>query len=147
VDVGELVQRLRRTAPRGFVVLGGGEVPLNAPALQGEVDGWDYEIIGVSAESVQVLAQERLVVTRKSKSGELQLDIKPLIRHFAWAEGKLRLGLGTVEGRGGKVREIVDLLGSPPGLRVLRTEVYVRGERPLSSLTAAVAGVEQAAPG
>jgi radical SAM-linked protein len=132
----QLAERLRAVAPREFVVMGASEVALHGPALQGEVDGWDYEIVpaaeqvaAVAARVAEVNAAESLMVVRRTKSGPRDIDVRPLIAELRAENGAVRLGLRTVDGRAGKAREIVELLGIDGRARVRRTEVYVRGER------------------
>ena len=140
VDVAALTAAMRATAPAGFLVLGGAEVPLRAPALMGEVVGWDYELVsGLDPEVVRSAVwslQEapRVEVGRKSKSGPITLDVKPMIRRLhVRADGVVELSLGVHENRPGKAREMVGLLGLPATTRVVRTEVLVAGEDGLVS--------------
>lgn len=137
-DVAALVERLRTAAPPGFSVMGGTEVALNADSLMSDVAAWDYELVsGLDVDVLRaaiwsVQQADQLMVSRKSKSGPIELDVKPMIRHLRVRDdGVVELGLGTVDGRAGKAREMVNLLGLPPATRVVRREIYCAdGRRP-----------------
>ncbi len=133
VDVAALVSALRATVPSGFLVLGGEEVPLDAAATMGEVRGWRYELVpGLPIEVARDAAERidvatSLPVTRRSKSGPIQVDVRPMVDHIAVREdGVVELDLGMVNGKPGKAREIVELMQLPPTTRVVRTEVRFR---------------------
>ena len=132
VDPAAFAEALRATAPRGFLVLGGAEAPLREDGLMGRVVGWDYELIsGLPVDTLRTAAWSleqagELLVARKSKSGPLTLDVRPMIRHLRVRDDAVvELGLGSHEGRPGKARDFVQLLHLPPTVRVVRTEVYV----------------------
>ena len=146
VDVVTVTEALRLTAPAGFLVLGGIEVPLGAPALMGAVVGWDYEIAGApDADVVRTAAWSLMEATslplpRKSKSGPITVDVRQMLRHLRVREdGVVELGLGVHEGRPGKAKEWVGLLGLKPNCRVLRTEVFVTAGEALSAVSVAAA--------
>lgn len=131
-----IVARLRASVPAGFEVLGGAEVPLHGPSLMSEVVGAEYVLhapVGRDdlADRVgRVLASERIVVARKSKSGPIEVDIRPLVLALAIDDaGGVRVSLRDRDGRPGKAKEVVAALGLDPATtRVRRLDVLVRGE-------------------
>ncbi len=133
-DVAAFTAALRETAPAGFLVLGGIEVPLKANALMGEVIGWEYQLISgmdvdvLRAAAWSLLETTELKIARKSKSGLLTIDVRGMIRHLRVRDdGVVELGLGVVDAKPGKAKDYVKLLGLPSSTRVVRTEVLVAG--------------------
>ena len=144
VDVAAVTEALRLTAPTGFLVMGGLEVPLRAPALMGEVVAWDYEIVGAPDPEVTRMAVWSLLeagsipLSRKSKSGPITVDARQMLRHLRVRDdGVLELGLGVHEGRPGKAKDWMGLLGLPNTCRVVRTQVYVAEGSGLSAVSVA----------
>ncbi|MFZ5478374.1 MAG: TIGR03960 family B12-binding radical SAM protein [Myxococcota bacterium] len=127
---------LAAAVPEGFVVLAAAEVPLHAPGLMGEVAGADYALYAdVEPERLAVAVHaldtaRELVVTRETKRGPVQLDVRPMLRHLRLRDdGVVELGVADHDGRAGKPREYVELLGLKPSqVRVRRTQTYRRGE-------------------
>ena len=134
-DPGELNQRLATAVPEGFLVM---EVPLHAPGMMGLVEAVDFllrpgvlapeEDARLDAAIDRLLSATTLPMEREGKSGRLTLDIRPMIRFIRRvADGTIEVGLQHQDGRPGKIREIVPLLGlDPVTTRVLRQDVYVR---------------------
>ncbi len=130
----EAFERLRAVVPPGFVVLGCAEVDLRAPGMMGEVAGADYVLFHrAPRDTVEIAVQalndaDRIVVQRDTKRGVIDLDVRPLIRRLAVREdGAIELSVADHDGRAGKAREIVELLGLPAdGVRTLRKDIYVR---------------------
>ena len=98
----------------------------------GEVIGWEYELIsGVDADVLRsavwsLMQAPTIEITRKSKAGMITLDVRPMIRSMRVREdGVVEASLGVHEGRPGKARELVKLLGLPTSTRVVRTEIWV----------------------
>ncbi len=98
----------------------------------GWVVGWDYELVsGLPVDPLRtaawsLLQADQLLLPRKSKSGPLTIDGRPMLRHLRVRDdGVVELGLGMAEGRPGKARDWLGLLQLPPTTRVVRTEVYV----------------------
>ena len=114
--------------------MGCAEVDLRAPGMMGEVAGADYVLFHrLPREQVEVAVQalneaDRLIVQRDTKRGVIDLDVRPLIRHLSVREdGAIELSVMDHEGRAGKAREFVELLGLPAeGVRTLRKDIYVR---------------------
>ena len=127
-------ERVRKTAPPGFLVYSASVIDLRAPALMGVIDAADYELEGATdvRDRIEVVLQsERIVVERKSKSasGKIDLDIRPMIRSLSQGQdGTIRVGLRDVDGKPGKAKEIIKLLGVE-GVRVLKVGVYTREAR------------------
>lgn len=159
VDPAELVERLSATLPAGFGVHGIVEVDMRAPALMAIVEGAIYTVYfpqttgdELSAAVADVLAQEEIVVQRRRKNrrkkgrpsapGTTPVDIRPMIAHLAIRETvevpAVDLRMESVDGKGGKVRELLPLLTrAPERCQILRRETLVRGPdglAPLSSI-------------
>ena len=133
VDVAAQEAALRATVPAGFLVLAAEEVPVDAPSTMGEARGWAYEIApGLPVDEVRrsvdrLREAEQLPLTRRSKSGPVQVDVRPMLEQIRVRDdGVVELDLGVVNGKPGKAREMVDLLGFPATTRVVRTEVRFR---------------------
>jgi radical SAM family uncharacterized protein/radical SAM-linked protein len=128
-------EALRAVVPEGFLVLGCGEVDLRAPALMGEIVATDYRLVhdqpasrvGVAVQAL--LDAPRIVVVRESKRGPVEVDVRPMIRELRLREdGAVALGVQDHEGRPGKAREFIELLGlDPQRTRTLRVETYAPG--------------------
>lgn len=137
----ELAARLKAVAPPDFLVLGAGEVPVHAPGLMGEIAGVDYVVFTTAnVESLRtaawsLLETDHLPVARRSKSGEITVDVRPMIRRLTVRDdGAIELGVQDHAGRPGKAKEIIALLGlRMEDVRVLRQDVYVRSGEALSS--------------
>jgi radical SAM family uncharacterized protein/radical SAM-linked protein len=132
VDARALFDALRATAPRGFLVLGVAEVPLHAPGLMGEVRGADYTLFSSAPRSeveraiAQLLAAEQLPLVREGKKGPVTVDARAMLRHLALRDdGAIDLGVRSIDGRPGKAKDFIELLGLPSNTRVLRRDVYI----------------------
>ncbi len=140
MEVGALTAALRATAPPGFLVLGGVEVPMHGPALMAMVVGWDYEIIsGMDVDTLRtavwsILEASEVLIPRRSKSGPITVDVRKMIRHLRVRDdGVVELGLCADGLRPGKARDFTALLGLPPTTRFVRTEVLVQTAERLKS--------------
>ena len=143
VDLGDLMGRLATTVPEGFQVLDGQEIPSKAMALMAANAGgifriaFPHEDAGTLAAKVQEIANaETIVIQRKGKQRRgrrrrikvmNELDIRPMIDSIEFvAEGDIptvRLVLTTVDGKPGKVREILPMLADKPEYaRVVRVD-------------------------
>lgn len=124
------LERLRAQLPPGFLALGATEVPVNAPGLMGLVTGAVYRVETEGAEGLAervaaLLESPALPRERDSKKGRIVVDVRPMIEALEVREdGSLRLVLRDVEGRPGKAREVLELLGLE-GARVVREDVLV----------------------
>ena len=135
VDVAAVVEKLRASAPPGFLVLGGMEVPVHDPGLMGQVDGASYTLFPSEDVRDRVWALNSatsIPVERRSKGGQILVDVRPMIRHLeVRADGAIRLDVRDIDGRPGKPKEILRLLGvDPDRTRILKRDVSVRGESP-----------------
>ncbi len=152
-DPSALEARLRATLPMGFLLLGAGPVPLNAPSLMSSVAGFRYRfyVEGDSTElSRQVealLAQDSIMVGRSVKAGQsphgrkggprkkmISMDLRPLIRELKVtgtdADGVV-LSFTTMlhDKRLAKPKEILELLQlSPAKVRVVKEETFLSDE-------------------
>lgn len=140
MEVSALTEALRATAPPGFLVLGGVEVPLHTEALMAAVVAWDYEIFsGMEVETLRtavwsILEAPEVLIPRRSKSGPITVDVRKMIRHLRVRDdGVLELGLRSDGLRPGKARDFTALLGLPPTTRFVRVEVLVQGADALQS--------------
>ncbi len=135
VDVAAAVEKLRTVAPPGFLVLGGLEVPVHDAGLMGQVDGASYVLFPTEDVRDRVWAlvsATAIPVERRSKSGMVTVDVRPMIRALeVRADGAILLDVQDVEGRPGKPKEILRLLGvDPDRTRILKRDVSVRGVSP-----------------
>ncbi len=145
VEPADLLARLKAVLPAEFRVLDVSEVPLNAPSLMSQVIGADYVFfIPEQAETVEaaiagLLVSERIEVRRKAKKKKRRgrtmpqamrtIDVKPNIESLALNTELSQDGLAavdvcllTVDGRGLRPSELLELLGSDARkCRVLRT--------------------------
>jgi radical SAM-linked protein len=141
----EALAALRRVLPAGFVALGAEEVPVHAPGTMGQVEAVDYALytaVECAERIAELLARTEILVERESKRGKITLDLRPMIRSLRWSPGRIDVGFQTVEGRPGKAKELIALLGLEAArTRVVRLEVYFRqeGERRSVGLGEAVA--------
>lgn len=133
VDVATFTEKLKGTLPPDFFLGAGAEVELNAAALMGRVVAGDWRVETRDPVDVDaILARPEIPVQRHSKKGEITVDIRPMIRHMRATPNGFELGMRDVDGRPGKAREIVAMLGLR-GARVLRTESYVEVDGALCS--------------
>lgn len=136
----ELLQRLQDTLPVGIHAFDVEEVPLRSPALMSLAVGYSYTLRGPGdPESVrrhieQALAAEELPVARKAKAkhknrrdaGKTRsVDIRPMLHSAGLVHA--HSGMVTVEveirlqeGRGIRMRELLDLLGLDPATTIPR---------------------------
>lgn len=132
LDAKALFERLRATVPAGFLVLGVAEVPIHTAGLMGEVRGADYTLFApmpkpeIEAAVERLLALESIPLEREGKKGVVTVDAKAMLRHLVVRpDGAIDLGVRSVDGRPGKARDFVQLLGLPSTTRVLRRDVFV----------------------
>jgi radical SAM-linked protein len=152
VDPAGLLERLQQTLPIGFHAYAVEEVPMKAPALMSALTGFEYDIVVVTndADSLrgrveEVLAAEELFAERRAKAGKKKgkrraspgtkaVNVRPNILSLeviAAEDGAARLHLKTqtVESRGVKVREVLQLLGvDPAAARVRKTATHLAEE-------------------
>jgi radical SAM-linked protein len=130
-DVDDLVSRLRSTAPEGFAVLGGREVPLGAPSAMSLVVGARYAIAlpdlepDVLAEAIQRLlsASSWPIVREKGKGESVPMDLRPMVHSLTLRPEGVDAVLVGAEGRGPRPRELCQALGADPTLaRVVRRD-------------------------
>jgi radical SAM-linked protein len=135
-----LLAALSATLPEGFAAVGVVEVPIHAPGLMGEVGAWDYRVVAPGddrtqaqwAGAVESLREKAVVlVEREGKKGRIQVDIRPMLRRLEGEVGEgamtLEVGLQAVDGRPGKIKEVLGLLGIDPlAVRILRLDSLVR---------------------
>lgn len=126
----ELLEALAETLPPGFDVFEATDVPLRGPALMSMVHGFTYELFttedapALSAKVEQLLAQESLMVERKTKVGRKArgrnpkarrtsaLDIRPMVARLEVSEGGvITFETVSVDGKLAKPKDLVHLLG------------------------------------
>ncbi|MCB9690560.1 MAG: TIGR03960 family B12-binding radical SAM protein [Alphaproteobacteria bacterium] len=167
VDPGELAARLATVLPAGFGIHGHAEVDLRAPSLMSLVEGAVYTVYlpELTPEQLEervatVLAADELPVERRRKSKNKRgkwksgprtapVDIRPMIQALTVRETTevpaVDVVLHAVEGKGPKMRELLDFLAPESTLaRVLRRETLVRSG---DSLVALSSCWERYAPG
>jgi radical SAM family uncharacterized protein/radical SAM-linked protein len=145
-----LLEALQAQVPDGFRVFGVAEVPLKAPSLMSAVAGMDYVVIvdgGVEQwepVSAGLLVRDTIDVVRTNKKKKRRrgpakrtLDIRPNIESIELepvGEGKtlMRITLQTIEGRGAKIREVLDTMGADfSGAIVVRVNTRFTEDLPL----------------
>ncbi len=151
VDMAELYARLQSTVPRGFLVLGVAEVPLNTASLMSSVQRARYTLVSTAdrkelAQRVEeLMSREEIPVPRrvKMRAGGKRgmgrkrrvktikdIDIRPLIGGLSVRGepglAKLDFEAVCVEGRMAKPKEILKLLGLDEGSsRILKRETVL----------------------
>ena len=145
----EFQRRLNATLPEGFVVLTAAEVPLRAPALMGEISEVEYEMevpkvcldegrASAAQQVAEYLAQEEILVERRTKKGARKVDLRPFIADLRVAGEDaervvLRLCVRDRQGRTARPKEVVQtLLGLEedqwPRVRVRKVRSFLSGE-------------------
>ncbi len=148
VDPRALFEALRATVPPGLLVLGVGEVEVHAAGLMGDIRGADYTLFSpmpraeLQAAVAKVLAAETIPLVRDAKQGTVTVDVRAMLRHLSVREdGAVDLGVRSVDGRPGKAKDFIALLGMPvDGTRVLRRDVFVEVDGRLVSPSAGWTG-------
>ena len=129
VDPAELSDKLAKLVPHGFRVFGVKEVPLKTPSLMSAVAGMDYVVIVDGKPDVWeppvvgLLVRDVIEVTRRTKRKNRrkrpptrQVDIRPNIETISVEpageqQSIIRVKLRTVDGRGAKIREVLEAMG------------------------------------
>jgi hypothetical protein len=148
VDPRALFEALRATVPPGLLVLGVGEVEVHAAGLMGDIRGADYTLFSpmpraeLEAAVAKVFAAETIPLVRDAKQGTVTVDVRAMLRHLSVREdGAVDLGVRSVDGRPGKAKDFIALLGMPvDGTRVLRRDVFVEVDGRLVSPSAGWTG-------
>lgn len=143
VELTDLMARLATTVPEGFQVLDGAEISSKETALMAANAGGIFRIAfphddaeTLAAKVAEVAGAETLVIQRKGKQRRgrrrrikvmNELDIRPMIDTIEFVqEGDvptIRLVLVTVDGKPGKVKEILPMLTERPEYaRVVRVD-------------------------
>jgi len=162
VDPADLLQRLNAVVPEAFAVLGVSEVDLKSKALMAQSHGlvftafFPHESAEALQERVQALLDaDEIVIKRRGKTRKRSkggrgrkgkraivyrdLDIKPMIRHLSMRPGQvpaIDVELVTVDGKPGKLREIVPLLtDDPERVHVLKRDTLVLRDGEPTSLS------------
>jgi radical SAM family uncharacterized protein/radical SAM-linked protein len=147
VDADAFLDRLASTVPEGFQVLDVAEVGLRATALMAVNEGGIYRVamphedaerLGARIDELNAAEEIRIQRKRKQRKGRrrrikimAEVDIRPMVRHMALKmEGEIpvvELELVTVDGKHGKVREMLALLCEHPEYaRVVRVDTLMR---------------------
>lgn len=160
MDPAEVVARLSAVLPSGFGVHGAQEVARKAPALMAMVEGAVYTAYFPHLDRAELaqrvealLAQDEILVDRRQKQrkkkgrrtpppSSVQVDIRSMIHRLTLRETvevpAIDVELHSMDGKGGKIREIIPLLTSrPERVQILRRETLVRSNdelRPLSDV-------------
>jgi len=130
MDPEALLESLGKLVPPGFRVFGVEEVGLKSPSLMSTVAGMDYVVIvdgkpdDWEPAAAGLLVRETIQVTRRTKRKHRrkgpptrQVDIRPNIVSISVeaageAQTVIRIVLNTVDGRGAKIREVLDVMGA-----------------------------------
>jgi radical SAM family uncharacterized protein/radical SAM-linked protein len=148
VDPRTLFEVLGGLVPRGFLVLGVAEVDMRTPGLMGEVRGIDYTLfttvprVQIEAAVATLLAAETLPLERDAKKGTVMVDARAMLRHLRVRDdGAIDLGVRAIDGRPGKAKDFIHLLGLPfDTVRILRRDVFIEVDGVLTSPSAAWSG-------
>jgi radical SAM-linked protein len=101
-----------------------------------EIQKAEYEIItagdGVPLEKIaEFLSQNEIIITKKSKKGETQIDLKPLIELKAVSDGKITLLLPAGTGLNINPMQVISAYGAFIGeelqANITRTAVFCAG--------------------
>jgi len=151
VSPSELMNTLNETLPNGFGVIAIQEIPLRSPALMSVQQGTQYSVFldglnlgEVKERLAEVLSRKAIEVERmgkvrapkkRGKRGRYRVkvpkivDIRPMIREaeiVANERPSLEIELISVDGKPGKIREILPLLVDiPSSLHVLKRDTLV----------------------
>lgn len=153
MDPQELLVTLAEKVPSGFRVFGVSEVPLKAPSLMSSVAGMDYVVIVDGDVSewepavVGLLVRDSIEVERRNKKKKRRrgpymrtVDIRPNIREIDLeqvGEGQtiIRVTLDTVDGRGAKIREVIDAMQADfEGAVIVRVNTRFKEDLPLGAM-------------
>jgi radical SAM family uncharacterized protein/radical SAM-linked protein len=149
-DPAALLEALQEQVPQGFRVFGVAEVPLKAPSLMSSVAGMDYVVIAEGEVEVWepvvagLLVRDTIEVVRKNKKKkrrrgpqERTVDIRANIESIElepMGEGQtlMRITLQTIEGRGAKIREVLETMDADfSGAIVVRVNTRFTEDLPL----------------
>ena len=148
----DLLALLADTLPPGFHVFDASDVPLRGPALMSMVYGFTYELIteidanALSIKVEELLAQESLMVERKTKVGRKKrgrnpkvrrtsaLDIRPMVARLEVSDaGVITFETVSVSGKLAKPKDIANLLGlDAVNTRVRKCDTMLR--EPIAAL-------------
>ncbi len=129
----DALERLRTVLPRGFHVYDCVEPPLAAPALMAALRGFTYRLEGpgdadaVRGRAEALIRAEQVMVVRgaetspggrSSSKPRRDVDVRPLVAELAvhaTPDGvRVDAELRVIEGRGIRIRELLQLLGLDP---------------------------------
>lgn len=135
----ELNERLSWALPEDIRLKRSGVLPDNAPALMAMVHAaaWHGVFLEDQAEQAaealkHLLEKEEIMATRKSKSGEKEVNIRPLIYSFQPEMRGFHVVLSQEEGKTCKPSMLLEALGNelhldvPPRVLLTRTHLLTR---------------------
>lgn len=152
VPPAEVAARLAAVLPEGLSVLGCEEAPLRGAAVMGLVRGLVYTLhppedrpVGAEAAAALqarlagLMAQERIVISRRKGDEVRQVDIRPFLQVLAWeapegGAGAIRLEASVDGGKTARARDVAELLGlaDPEGAagewRILKRDTLLAEE-------------------
>jgi len=113
------------------------EVPEKAPRPAAEVAAVDYRLTGINADKAydQIINRTEIVVLKKTKSGEKEVDIKPDILGITLDPvGALKLRLSAGSSKNLSPQLVINEFFLQENVSVVRTEMYSSNGRPLHEI-------------
>lgn len=162
-DPAELMARLNATLPEAFAVLGIEEVDLRVDSLMASSEGMAFTVFlphedreALAQRVAELHARESILISRRGKTKRRdrggggkrgkraivwnEVDIRPMVRRLEVREGEVpavEAELVTVDGKPGKLREILPLLtDAPERARVLKRDTLIRRDGEYHSISA-----------
>jgi len=131
------VMALDEHLPDGLRVLEAYEVPEKAPRPAAEVTAVDYRLTSDFAKQAydQITYSTEIVVLKKTKSGEKEVDIKPDILDVACDQmGVLTMRLSAGSSKNLSPQLVVKEFFPNKDVSIVRTEMYASNGRPLHEI-------------
>jgi len=133
--------------PSGLRILDTYEVPEKAPRPAAEVAAVDYRLTGINADKAydQIVNRTEIVVLKKTKSGEKEVDIKPLIKEISYSTETNRVVLNTLLACGSRenlsasllsdyIKEKVESIEEDSFVDIERIDMYAYKEKKILPL-------------
>jgi len=131
------VMLIDKHLPDGLRILNVYDVPEKAPRPAAEVTAVDYRLTSDLAKHAydQIIYREEIIVLKKTKSGEKEVDIKPDILDIAYDPvGTLTMKLSAGSSRNLSPQVVINEFFPNESVSIVRTEMYANNGRPLHEI-------------